>query len=152
MEVDTPTLIAMQLIPVATILLGIIAVYVMTKMIARTEEGIAYEANETRRELKLMISLMEPLTAELGPMFRTILEKNKTLTHAIVDQNVNLASRQGGILHQLKMKHREVNINFEMIRNGAGPAISGINSANQTDPVPITHRAAQTDYVVLDIE
>eukprot|EP00116_Pleurobrachia_bachei_P013778 sb/3474040/ len=140
MEIDTPTLIAMQIIPIATILLGIIAVYVITKVIARTEEGITYEANETRRDLKLLISLLEPLTAELGPMFRTILDKNKTLTHAIVDQNINLASRQGGILHQLKRMHQEVNVNFEMIRNGAGTAISGLHSSAQTDPVPISHR------------
>ena len=84
MELDTPTLIALQLIPIATILLGIIGVYVITKMIGRTEEGLAYEAEETRRQLKLLISLLEPLTAELGPMFRTIIEKNKVRSITII--------------------------------------------------------------------
>eukprot|EP00116_Pleurobrachia_bachei_P015658 sb/3475920/ len=121
-------------------------------MIGRTEEGISYEAAETQRQLKLLTSLMEPLAAELGPMFRTIIERNKAMTHSIVDCNVNLASRQGGILHQLQKMQKEMSIQYEMLRNGAGRSTTGLDVGNQTDPVPKSHRAAQTDYVVLDIE
>ena len=80
MEIDTPTLLIMQIIPVAILLLGILAVFILTKMIARTEEGMTYEAEETRRKIQLLTSLIDPLTVELGPMFRTILDKNKVST------------------------------------------------------------------------
>ena len=83
MEIDTPTLFAMQLIPIITLLLGMLAFYILCKMIGRTEEGTRYEAAETQRQLKLMVSLLEPLTAELGPMFRTIIEKQKVRGIAI---------------------------------------------------------------------
>ena len=84
MEIDAATLIALQLIPIATIFLGITAVFIITKMIGWTEEGLAYGAEETWRQLKLLISLLEPLTVELGPMFRTILEKNKVRSITII--------------------------------------------------------------------
>eukprot|EP00116_Pleurobrachia_bachei_P010724 sb/3470986/ len=152
MELNAATIFAMQIIPVATLLLGIIAVYILTRMIGRTEEGITYEAEETRRELKLLISLMEPLAAELGPMFRTIIERNKKLTTSIVDTNLNLASRQGGILHQLQRMQKETSVQFEMVLNGAGRSNIGCDATVQTNQVPKSHRAAQTDYVVLDME
>ena len=77
MEIDTATLMVMQILPLATLLLGILAVFIITKMIARTEDALAYEAGETRRQLKVLTSLLEPLTVEIGPMFRTIIDKNK---------------------------------------------------------------------------
>ena len=80
MEVDTATIFALQIIPISILLLGIIAVFVITRMIERNEEGMKYEAEERRRQLTLLTSLMEPLAAELGPMFRTVIEKNKVST------------------------------------------------------------------------
>ena len=52
----------------------------LQEMIRKIEQGLAAEARETRNHLKSLISTLEPLTIELGPVIRSILDKNKVGT------------------------------------------------------------------------